>query len=78
MTGNLLRGPARETPQPPEPTRSQRAAAAIVGALSAAGTRLLFGLPGGDRLAQAGGHLAVRAVLGRPFRHGARRGKDGF
>ena len=47
MTGNLLRGPARETPQPPEPTRSQRAAAAIVGALSAAGTRLLFGLPGG-------------------------------
>jgi len=47
VTGNLLRGPARETPQPPEPTRSQRAAAAIVGALSAAGTRLLFGLPGG-------------------------------
>ena len=71
MTGNLVRRPARETPQspgpaqspgpmqPPRPTRSpdpaqspgptpsRRAAAAIVGALSAAGTRLLFGLPGG-------------------------------
>jgi acetolactate synthase-1/2/3 large subunit len=71
VTGNLLRRPARETPQSPGPaqspapmqppgptpspdpaqspgpTPSRRAAAAIVGALSAAGTRLLFGLPGG-------------------------------
>ena len=47
MTGNLLRHPARETPRAPGPAPSRRAAAAIADALSAAGTRLLFGLPGG-------------------------------
>jgi acetolactate synthase I/II/III large subunit len=47
VTGNLLGRPARETPQSPGPEPSRRAAAAIVGALSEAGTRLLFGLPGG-------------------------------
>jgi acetolactate synthase I/II/III large subunit len=47
VTGNLLRRPARETPPSPGPEPSRRAATAIVGALSEAGTRLLFGLPGG-------------------------------
>lgn len=41
MTGDLVRMPVQEM------SASQRSAAAIVGALSAAGTRLLFGMPGG-------------------------------
>jgi acetolactate synthase-1/2/3 large subunit len=41
VTGDLVRAPAREG------SASQQCAAAIVGALSAAGTRLLFGVPGG-------------------------------
>ena len=41
MTGSFIRRPVREMPA------SQRNAAAIVAALSAAGTRLLFGMPGG-------------------------------
>jgi acetolactate synthase I/II/III large subunit len=41
VTGDLARAPAREM------SASQRSAAAIVDALSAAGTRLLFGVPGG-------------------------------
>jgi acetolactate synthase I/II/III large subunit len=53
VTGDLLRRPARGTPrsagpgQAGGPAASRRAAAAIAGALSAAGTRVLFGLPGG-------------------------------
>jgi acetolactate synthase I/II/III large subunit len=59
VTGDLLRRPAHSPGQPPGPARSpapappgapapsRRAAAALAGALSAAGTRLLFGLPGG-------------------------------
>ncbi len=41
MTGDLLRRP------PSEATASQAVAAAIAGALSEAGTRLVFGVPGG-------------------------------
>jgi acetolactate synthase-1/2/3 large subunit len=41
VTGSFIRRPVREMPA------SQRNAAAIVAALSAAGTRLLFGVPGG-------------------------------
>jgi len=59
VTGDLLRRPGREFAPPsghapssgddhsPGQARSRRAAAAIAGALAAAGTRLLFGLPGG-------------------------------
>jgi acetolactate synthase I/II/III large subunit len=59
VTGDLLRRPARSPGQPPgaarspgpappgAPAPSRRAAAALADALSAAGTRLLFGLPGG-------------------------------
>jgi acetolactate synthase I/II/III large subunit len=41
VTGDLLRGPAAGT------TASQAVAGAIAGGLSAAGTRLVFGVPGG-------------------------------
>jgi acetolactate synthase I/II/III large subunit len=51
VTGDLMPGPAVTgdlTPGPaPAMSPSQRTAAAIVGALAAAGTRLLFGIPGG-------------------------------
>jgi acetolactate synthase I/II/III large subunit len=54
--------------QPPGPTQpagpgdSRRAAAAIVGALSAAGTRLLFGLPGGGPNLDVVGAAADRGL----------------
>jgi acetolactate synthase I/II/III large subunit len=53
VTGDLLRRPARELApssgqaHSPGQAQSRRAAAAIAGALAEAGTRLLFGLPGG-------------------------------
>jgi len=51
VTGGLARSHARQVPDRQVPgsqmSASQRSAAAIVGALSAAGTRLLFGIPGG-------------------------------
>jgi len=47
VTGDLLRRPARGAAMSGPATSSRRAAAAIAAALSAAGTRLLFGLPGG-------------------------------
>jgi acetolactate synthase I/II/III large subunit len=47
VTGDLLRRPAREAAGSSSVAPSRRAAEAIVGALSQAGARLLFGLPGG-------------------------------
>jgi acetolactate synthase-1/2/3 large subunit len=51
VTGGLARDHARKAPARQvagsQISASQRSAAAIVGALSAAGTRLLFGIPGG-------------------------------
>jgi acetolactate synthase I/II/III large subunit len=78
VTGDLLRRPARSPGQPPGPARSpgpappgaaalsRRAAAALAGALSAAGTRLLFGLPGGGPnldVVGAAGDAGLRFVL---------------
>jgi acetolactate synthase-1/2/3 large subunit len=47
VTPDLRRSPAREAAAAGPAASSRRAAAAIVGALSQAGTRVLFGLPGG-------------------------------
>jgi acetolactate synthase-1/2/3 large subunit len=73
VTGDLMRGPAREVPGPertsPERTSqdrspSQRTAAAIVDALCAAGTRLLFGIPGGGPNLDV---VGAAAASGLPF-----------
>jgi acetolactate synthase I/II/III large subunit len=47
VTGDLLRRPAGEASPPAPPVSAQGIAAAIAGALSEAGTRLVFGVPGG-------------------------------
>ena len=63
-----MRGPAREMAGPGiaghDMSPSQRTAAAIAGALSAAGTRLLFGVPGGGPNLDV---VGAAAASGLPF-----------
>jgi len=66
---DLSRHPARVPAVPGSVTTSQRAAAAIAGALSAAGTRVLFGVPGGGQNLDVVG-AAAEAGLSFVLAHG--------